>query len=203
MVNEVQARKVHGDVRFFYKWELKSGNKSYQGGAVTAKSTTRNKNQTVANSAVTTFRNTVKGKSLAEMAQAVSAMGAGARIGNCFEMALLACHYASQAGIARAWVGSIGGLGDHAFCLLGAATAPDWSCPLKMGMANDRTLWVVDPWANVCCTAPDYYSAFRKKMDKWSTEKKAVAFKGQWTDPGSADYSIGFQIGSLSFQQVY
>ena len=200
MVSETQARDIHSKVRVFFKGQIKSSNKAYEPSVNPSKASTRNPNAGVANAGLGVLRPAIGALPLDGQAAAVANLGAG-RIGNCHEMALLACRYASQVPITGIWLGSIGDLGDHAFCLLGPTGSPTWTCALTMQRSTDRGEWVVDPWANVCCPVPDYYTTFREKMEAWSSAGKRIAFKGSWVDPASADYVIGLQVGRMSFQQ--
>lgn len=201
MVDEATAKRIHDDVRFFFKWDVKSSNKRYNGSKTSSKATTRNAHQSTAGTDLPIFRNTFSGMTLAQRAQEVEKKGQGGRIGNCYEMALLAGLFASRVPVNGIWIGGVGNLGDHAFCLLGATSAPDWSCAWKMRQSTDTSLWVVDPWANVCSAAPDYYTAFFRKMDQWGDDGKEISFHGKWVNPATSEYKLGMQIGTMSFSQ--
>jgi hypothetical protein len=203
MVTPTQAIEIHKRVRNFFKWEPKSSNKQYDILKNPDKESIRHEYHKVAWERFATLRAGRRDMSLAEEAEAIAKLGSGGRVGNCHEMALVACLYAKDVLPTGIWLGSIGGLGNHAFCLLGPTTDPTWTCTLYMSLSTDIGAWVVDPWANVCCDARTYHTDFCRKMEDWGDGGKQILSKGGWVDPASWDYKTGFLIGDLSFALVY
>jgi hypothetical protein len=210
---DADARAVHKKVRDFFKGELKSNNKDYDTTKnTTAQATTRNNNRSTVLGLLSNDR-TSKSQAANKVnvstginnyyawGESISQEPKNSRIGNCYEMALLAGYYAAKdSGYAkRTWLGSISKLGDHAFCLIGPAVAPTWISAWKMEQAGDTTSWVIDPWANTCCTAADYATQFRDRMVRWGQAGKRVYFNGVPVDPSGSNYEIGFKLGEMKF----
>lgn len=207
MVTKVQAEDIHKKCRDFYKKEKKSSNKTYDTNVAKdlLAANVRNTNQSQVSWGLHWYRELVlNGSTLKNKSEAISTQAMGDRIGNCGEMALLAAYYASLIPLANeVWLGSIRGSGDHAFCLLGPTVAPAWKTPWDMMNSGDKQSWVVDPWANTCCTAADYVTAFQNKMKDWGSDGKRVIFKSKTVNPDSADYQFGFLQGDLTFALVW
>jgi hypothetical protein len=67
-----------------------------------------------------------------------------------------------------------------------------------MNTAHDTLSWVVDhPWGSACCTAADYKTTFKKKMEAWSLAGKRVVFNNVPVDPQGSVYTIGFLTGVI------
>ena len=87
--------------------------------------------------------------------------------------------------------------GDHQFTIFGlrlhgfesfTRNKPPSSRPMitKASRAQIKNAYVVDPWANVCCTVDEYPSRFRARMLGWSTKGKRIKTNEKWIDPGEA-----------------
>lgn len=124
--------------------------------------------------------------------------------GNCDEMAKAALSLALQKQVGMTgWLLSIGRPGDHVACLFNDGTPP--TCPMTMLLQlRQKDAWIVDPWANLVCSAAEYATLFMEKMQKWSGNSKYIHFENEdgepgWQDPASPTYLQGFLLGKLSF----
>ena len=58
-----------------------------------------------------------------------------------------------------------------------------------LGRENEASdaRWVVDPWANICCTMSKYSETIMKKLTQWQTQGKRIAAQTQtglcWVQP--------------------
>lgn len=88
--------------------------------------------------------------------------------GNCGELASASAKLTIEnGGYAEKWEFAED---DHAFTVIGK--------PPEVTTVDFKTwigCWVVDPWANIVCEAPEYVSAFNKKMIQWADKGKAIA----------------------------
>lgn len=136
------------------------------------------------------------------------------RSGNCAEMAwvsayLLVAEY--HVDPKNVFFGMINQPGDHGFCLLVVTGAPSgtWTkvSDMTAGSHGNSLCFVIDPWLNVTCEACSYSDLVRKKLEKWHSDGKRVAWKGPnanalgWSDPGS-DYGKTFQSAPLEFRPI-
>ncbi len=53
---------------------------------------------------------------------------------------------------------------------------------------SNEGAWIVDPWANIACTAKDYSMLFRQKMNDWANRGKAVWFDEQWVKANNTQW---------------
>lgn len=88
--------------------------------------------------------------------------------GNCYELAMVAAKEAIKYGAhAEKWRFCEY---DHAFTVIGKP--PE-------GVTVDFKTWkdcyIVDPWANIVCKAPEYLRAYKKKMFRWALKGKVIA----------------------------
>jgi hypothetical protein len=162
-------------VRNFYKGGLKSGTKMYEHGP---KQRTRNDNAVAGEDIRAENR-----QKLIELGS-VSAFARylvdnNIKVGNCGEMAALACHYAavisSDTPVIRYCE-----LGDHhAFCMVmdrGARyTAESLDAVLWMKSAQMTGVYIIDPWMNLACEASDYFNDSLRKLLGWKEQGKVVA----------------------------
>jgi hypothetical protein len=228
MVTKISAERIYGEVRDFYKGNLKSDNKEYDLNDKTfaelskkigekralERITTRNDNQKTVLGQLERLRRDYptydieKGKPsvlrLSATAEIIARQPNG-RVGNCGEMAILACHYAAKKGIKNAWVARVSRPGDHEFCLLDPpATPPAWNSLEEMTSAigDNATCWVVDPWAGTCCKAGCYCEQFCQKMGIWTQQGKRIRLPdSSWTDPNNNGYLKDFYTSTLEYQQ--
>jgi hypothetical protein len=114
-----------------------------------------------------------------------------AGVGNCMEMAAVACGYLSSVKGAPAFhVCTLSPPADHVFVVIGQD-------PQKGRFPDDFSTWddeaaVCDPWANIACLANDYPQAWDSKMEKWASrgkeiqggeDKGAMALAPKWISP--------------------
>lgn len=65
--------------------------------------------------------------------------------------------------------------------------------------------WVIDPWANTCCTGEKYEALFLTKMQEWTTDGKRIWFSTRknnfsgWAVPTMDKYCEGFRTGPMDF----
>lgn len=195
MVAKADAELIHELVRSFYKLDLKSSNKVYdldkvkpevdKLGKHTLKGAknmalARNQAKYYVSNNITAFRESYRNQTdLLKKAKIIYEQDRYNRIGNCYEMALLAAYYAAEMEELKGsvWLVTIDEVGDHVFCLLGPTKMPTWDSVVIMSKSNDITSWVVDPWANTCCTAADYFAKFMTKMAQWSSSGKQIVFE--------------------------
>lgn len=78
---------------------------------------------------------------------------------------------------------------DHAFAVIGH--------PPENSTVNFKTwkdVWVVDPWANIVCKAPDYIQAINQKMHKWAKAGKVIIEDGSLS-PVQSDWIKSLKYG--------
>ncbi|HEX4767281.1 MAG TPA: hypothetical protein VH414_13505 [Lichenihabitans sp.] len=88
---------------------------------------------------------------------------------------------------------------DHVFCVVGETNTPV-NNTLPADMRNwPESLWVVDPWATLCCPAVDYPVAFMTKAKEWSNKNLRIGYiqsgatandqpRSVWGDPSDVAY---------------
>jgi hypothetical protein len=139
--------------------------------------------------------------------------------GNCGEMAILAAGYACEFDpVARVYKCSLGEFKpgyehDHCFCLaqpsfadlrkadksvtgVMLATFPGKVKDL-VGLDRKLNFWIIDPWLNVACEAPDYVQAVKAKLAKWDLANKRIQFYGQFYRPTDKGYVNAFVHSSI------
>ncbi|RWA46790.1 hypothetical protein AU476_35400 [Cupriavidus sp. UYMSc13B] len=121
-------------------------------------------------------------------------------VGNCSEMASAAAELVLRCGAqARVWGACDPGRNviTHEFALVG----PNLLQHSPDNFHNEHSLWVVDPWAGLCCPAPVYGQAFSEKMRCWAAEGKQVFHEQAWMradDPRWIHAVVG--MGKVLFQ---
>jgi hypothetical protein len=105
--------------------------------------------------------------------------------GNCGEMTEYAMKFlASSNGILARRVEFVDP-GDHVFCLIGRCD----SSALTADMTKwPEHLWVVDPWANICCKAMHWPEVFRDTCVRWSSIGLEICYKNNWAKPNKRYY---------------
>lgn len=211
MVTEATAMKIHGSVRDFFKGGIKSSNKRYI--KENEKSERRNANQVKAAEKIAIYRESLKtggakGGSLSkwERAKKIHSLGSGASsYGNCTEMALLACYFAALEKIEYAVMcGFASETSDHAFCVVGLNGNPPWKCITDMNSWSGEGVWVIDPWAKICCKPQEYQVRFFQKMKYWQEKGKQIGVGGSWLeDQCSQGYLESFNRTPLNIAGVY
>ncbi|MBV4482100.1 dermonecrotic toxin domain-containing protein [Pseudomonas khavaziana] len=83
--------------------------------------------------------------------------------GNCGEMAILAHDILTKSG-ARAAEWHVGDA--HAFAVVGGPTG-DVKPTVDFSEPSWANAWVVDPWADIACPAPEYMAQLKATMAKW------------------------------------
>jgi hypothetical protein len=86
--------------------------------------------------------------------------------------------------------------GDHEFLMVNAPNVLN-STQNILPPLNEHTLsnaWVCDPWASIVCSARDYPTQWKAKMEKWSGAGKKILQAGKITDP--LDTSISETIAA-------
>ena len=106
------------------------------------------------------------------------------RYGNCTEMACVAAHFVAEEDPSEETPISIvttDGPGDHVFCALGPVFK--WQ-KIDDPPQSARRAIVIDPWANICCLAPQYFEQFTERMNLWLTDgKRIAASRNRWISP--------------------
>jgi len=77
---------------------------------------------------------------------------------------------------------------DHCFTIVGTVDPVFVDAPLDQWPSH---LFVCDPWANICCPAPDYPLRFRERMEKWARDGKRLLLGDAWSSPMSPDLLSG------------
>ena len=225
MATEAEAQAIMDTALKFFKRGYGSSNKlfakDHKGSAI------RQKHADVAAKLIEDMRNKagvimVKkyGRTVALQARkkdaAMKVGGKLARAGNCVDMSAYAVALASQTpDIGQAWYCSIAPPGDHVFCAIsvaGSTDAPGWKCVRHM-REEQAAIWIVDPWADVCCLAKDYPDAFLARMRTWTdgltlilaerlytglnADKQGTFLRVERTKPTAVWYTDGFLDGPL------
>jgi hypothetical protein len=91
--------------------------------------------------------------------------------GNCTEYAAIAWKYLVSKEV-QAHIVGLEGDGDHAFAVAGLKQPPprdfaEWG----------EDVWICDPWANICCLAADYPTAWNDRMRHWENKGKMILGK--------------------------
>lgn len=78
---------------------------------------------------------------------------------------------------------------DHVFAVIGSVR-PELVClPIQEWPAH---LFICDPWANICCPAPDYPDRFKEKMAKWGRGgKRILSAEQEWVAPDRPGWLLG------------
>jgi hypothetical protein len=104
---------------------------------------------------------------------------------NCGELARIAARRAiEKGGYAEVW--DFGPLTDHEFTVIGrpARTGnPPVQETTSTTFANWQDAWIVDPWANISCPAPQYIGQLTAKMAKWQEANKKIQFGSEVLEP--------------------
>ncbi|MGE0423279.1 MAG: hypothetical protein AB7O88_13500 [Reyranellaceae bacterium] len=161
--------------------------------------TRRNQNVVIAMSQILKLRN--DGEKDTAIAYGQRILDGGIRVGNCTEMACVAaCLVSKKVGpeIDIAIVVT-DGPGDHVFCVVGEASGWD---SVRDVPENVASAIVIDPWANVCCTADEYERTFAAKMKVWLGQGKRIAAGGRdWLAPDKA-YVDKIRYSSLDLRNA-
>jgi hypothetical protein len=149
-----------------------------------------------------------------DLGQQIYAGGARAefRSGNCYEMSCVAvyiAHTVHNYPMARLWIASLTGDGDHCFLIISTTDpAQRWASAGAMtGAAGASGDCFIDPWLNSAGTAEEYWPQVRAKLRKWSQDGKRVFWMGPggnapgWYDPAGT-YLPAFQGAGLAFNQA-
>lgn len=121
--------------------------------------------------------------------------------GNCTEMACVAAYRVAEkyrdARKVLISIGATGTSGDHVFCVVGATDG--WE---KIGEPPaECEAIIIDPWANICCRAPQYPGLFRAKMASWLGKGKRIYTKKGWIDSGEV-YQDGFLLSKIDLMNA-
>jgi hypothetical protein len=216
-MNISDARKIKDDVRAYFATGAKSANKAYlakdedldllgfddkaeplgKGGSAD-KSARRNHNASFAALRIDSLRSENSSLTALEYGRVIYTGGIGH--GNCTEMACVAAYLADQKdATAELTIAMTGSSGDHVFCVVGPIRG--WT---KVGEppASSAASIVIDPWANVCCLAPEYAAAFGATMGKWLEGGKRIFGGGStWLAP-DAKYISGFLATRLDMRNA-
>lgn len=86
---------------------------------------------------------------------------------NCTELASAAAKLATDKGMhAEVWAFSEA---DHAFAVIGKPPSDT-----SIDFAGWKDVWIVDPWMNIACKAPEYTKKATEKMYKWHADGKVI-----------------------------
>lgn len=210
-IASLDALRIHREIRAYFKGQFKSGNKGYpltRGGAdlepgskTPAARLARERKRAAGQGLLMELQGSYT--DILEQGVRVLNQSSRGRVGNCTEMAYAAAYLARCYGTGVPWIGCIGKPGDHVFCILGTATAPNFTRVQDMFL-DYRGAWVIDPWANTCCLLRDYAQQFIQRMNKWTAEGKRIwdYDKESWVTPSSPAYLNGFLSGPLRYRPV-
>lgn len=95
--------------------------------------------------------------------------------GNCIHLAITAVREAHKLGAnSEVWAFTLSGKENrynipHCFALVGA---PKEASLINFDHCQD--IWVIDPWANIVCEAPEYLRQLNEKMERWEMKGKMI-----------------------------
>ncbi len=129
--------------------------------------------------------------------------------GNCGEMSFVSIYLAIAEYFVdpkTVWYATINSPGDHAFCLIGPTSMPNWANVNEMSVYNSGTASAViaDPWLKTACHAVNYGEFADDVVKKWHGTGKRIAWSGAdgkkpgWYDP-SRTYANAFITSPLRF----
>lgn len=221
-INETLVREVHATVRAHFKGKIKSSNKAYDRdakrfedlkltAAMNRKIDWRNMNAINASDKIHTLRDAKTFRNDDMLGFGFEVLDQLEAAGNCVEMAAAAAYLVVRSQIGNAWFVGIHEPGDHAFCLVDAGVGPH---PGTIGghkgysVCGSADSWVIDAWANTCCSMRDYEARFEAKMRQWSQQGKRIRVQRpsdiaiRYVDPADPDYLGNFRTGLLDYLAV-
>lgn len=221
-INETLVREVHATVRAYFKGTTKSGNKTYDikaanfadlklTPAMQKKVDWRNVNALNASDKIRSLRDSKAFRNDDMLGFGFDVLDQLDVAGNCVEMAAAAAYLVVRSQIGSAWFVGINEPGDHAFCLVdnGADQHPETIGGHKgYSVCGAADSWVIDAWANVCCSMRDYGALFDAKMRQWSKQGKRIRVHRpsdiavSVVDPADPGYLTSFFNGPLGYLAV-
>jgi hypothetical protein len=195
MATEEQVRGTFTKTRDFYKGGAKSSNKGYVvplSVGLTPEQKHRNDDMEWSAKLSTWRRDKIAGRTIIEKGGIL--YNSNIKAGNCGEMAAVAMFIA----VAHKLVPPTEVVHVTAF----NSSHTKWkdgrgslyASKLKFGHSwlrigpNGGEVWIVDPWANVCCRESEQKTDTRKSLTHWATENKRILV--QWEDGAGEPYSV-------------
>lgn len=126
--------------------------------------------------------------------------------GNCIHLATTAVREANKLGAnSEVWAFTLAGKENrhilpHCFALVGT--------PKEASLINFdhcQGIWVIDPWANIVCEAPEYLRQLNEKMERWEIKGKMIYNyeTDKWESPIDDDWIKSINESPKKFHLTY
>ena len=186
MATAEQARLTYEATKDFYKGDLKSNNKEYENrfrlatviGWEKAMSRVDRRALRLPMAEGLINQDNFSGQTPLEVGAMLYGAIRGQRAGNCGQMACVAIYIASMKGVALSdmWLVTVVNPNTRGS---GWRIEPHYGLPMSFGhswaeFGPAGNGFIVDPWADFCCSRAQYAITLRAKLDQWQREGKRI-----------------------------